>query len=121
MGVEEFRARGELVMTSVSGTMYRAVAAERDKWPGFSRHAFAPFRRCLIFSPRFNISSMCPVCRESLVGGVCKIRFPPRNLLKIYSVPFCVGYSPAWNQMLLSRVCFSDCVFSRTLVDGERQ
>jgi hypothetical protein len=34
----------------VSGTMCRAVAAERDKWPGFSRHAFAPFRRCLIFS-----------------------------------------------------------------------
>ena len=66
----------------VSGTMYRAVAAERDKWQGFSRHAFAPFRRCLIFSPRFNISSMCPVLlcnehspgvhalrRKSLVGG----------------------------------------------------
>ena len=69
-------------MTSVSGTMYRAVAAERDKWQGFSRHAFAPFRRCLIFSPRFNISSMGPVLlcnehspgvhalrRKSLVGG----------------------------------------------------
>ena len=38
----------------VSGTMYRAVAADARQWPGFSRHAFAPFRRCLIFSPRFH-------------------------------------------------------------------
>ena len=58
--------------------------------------------------------------------GRCRIRFRPRNLLRIYLVPFCVGYStrsPSWNQMLLSRVCFSihlwrllfdplvDCVF----------
>ena len=63
--------------------------------------------------------------------GRCRIRFRPRNLLRIYLVPFCVGYSQcaAWNQMLLSRVCFSihlwtafvDAFFSRSLVDGERQ
>ena len=54
--LKEFRARGAGIGGDerVSGTMYRAVAAERDKWPGFSRHAFAPFRRCLIFSPRFH-------------------------------------------------------------------
>ena len=49
--------------------------------------------------------------------GRCRIRFRPRNLLRIYLVPFCVDtLSPAWNQMLLSRVCFSihfwtNCVF----------
>ena len=74
------------------------------------------------FSPRFNISSMCPVVlciehspshalrRKKPGRGRCRIRFRPRNLLRIYLVPFCVGYStrsPSWNQMLLSRVCFS--------------
>jgi len=36
--LKEFRARGAGIGGDerVSGTMYRAVAAERDKWPGFS-------------------------------------------------------------------------------------
>ena len=48
--------------------------------------------------------------RKSLVGGGAGSDNRPRNLLRIYLVPFCVGYStrsPSWNQMLLSRVCFS--------------
>ena len=44
----------ELVVTSVSGTMYRAVAAERETMAGLLPSCFAPFRRCLIFSPRFH-------------------------------------------------------------------
>ena len=107
----------ELVVTSACPGLCIGLLPPSEK-RGL-RHAFAPFRRCLIFSPRFHARpgnvrctatlgtlSKCALRRKT--RGRCRIRFPPRNLLKIYLVPFCVGYSrSAWNQMLLSRVCFS--------------
>ena len=54
--LKEFRARGAgLVVTSACpGLCIGLLPPSARQWPGFSRHAFAPFRRCLIFSPRFH-------------------------------------------------------------------
>ena len=124
----------------VSGTMYRAVAAERETMAGLlpsCLRAFSALPDFLSSVQHFlNVPSVA--VQRTVPGracfapqkpgrGRCRIRFRPRNLLRIYLVPFCVGYSQcaAWNQMLLSRVCFSihlwTAFFSRSLVDGERQ
>ena len=136
----------------VSGTMYRAVAAERETMAGLlpsCLRAFSALPDFLSSVQHFlNVPSVA--VQRTFPGracfapqkpgrGRCRIRFRPRNLLRIYLVPFCVGYSQSRLEpnVIEPRLLFDPLVafafrstcglrlwtafFSRSLVDGERQ
>jgi hypothetical protein len=113
----------------VPGTMYRAVAAERDQMAGLlpsCLRAFSALPDFLSSIQHFlNVPSVA--VQRTLPGracfapqkpgrGRCRIRFRPRNLLRIYLVPFCVGYSQSRLEpnVIEPRLLFDplvDCVF----------